>query len=375
MKNVCIFTASTGGGHNLAAQSVQQALLEKGITSAIYDTFKDSNPLLNRMVVKGYEQMVEIAPVLYRVMYQQFNLMTPFQKGILNTVSFFINPDIVHIIKRDKPSLMISTHPYVTYLLAGLKEHGVFDVPIVSFVTDYKGHGLYVGRLADAYIVATEYTKKTLIEKNVPEDIIYPYGIPIRQEFREKLILKDRKTDETPILTILLMAGSLGGKQLERAFTALMRIENKLKIIVVCGKNKKIKTAIEQLIQIHGTDNKEISIYGFVDNISQLMDEADALITKPGGLTTTEAIIKNIPMIIPYVYPGQEEENADFLVANGMAIRADKISDLTEIISFLISHKFVMERMIENMSQSASNYSLENTVELCIKMMDAHEKN
>ncbi len=375
MNKVCIFTASTGGGHNLAAQSVQQALAEKGISSAIYDTFKDSNPLLNKMVVKGYKQMVEITPVLYRVIYQQFNLMTAFQQRILDTVSFFINPDIVEIIKRNKPSLIISTHPYVTYLLAGLKEHGVFDVPVVSFVTDYKGHGLYVGRLADAYIVATEYTKKTLIEKNVPEEIIYPYGIPIRQEFREKLRRKDWKEDEAPLLTVLLMAGSLGSKQLESAFIALMRIKSKLKITVVCGKNEKTKKSIQQLVNIHGSDNKKISIYGYVDNISQLMDEADALITKPGGLTTTEAIIKNIPMIIPYVYPGQEEENADFLVANGMAIRADKITDLTEIISFLISHKFVMERMIENMSKSASNYSLENTVELCIKMIDTYENN
>lgn len=374
MKKVCIFTASTGGGHNLAAQSVQQALIEKGISSAIYDTFKDSNPLLNKMVVKGYEQMVEIAPVLYRVIYQQFNLMTSFQKRILDTVSYFVNPDIVSIIKRDQPSLMISTHPYVTYLLVGLKEHGVFDVPIISFVTDYKVHGLYVGRLADAYIVATGYTKKTLIDKDVPEEIIYPYGIPIRQEFLKKLIDKNREKDDAPELTVLLMAGSLGGKQLETAFNSLMRIENKLRIIVVCGKNKKIKTSIEQLVQTYGSNNKEISIYGFVDNISQLMDEADALITKPGGLTTTEAIIKNMPMIIPYVYPGQEEENADFLVANGMAIRADKVSDLTEIISFLISHKFVMDRMMKNMSHSASNYSLDNTVELCIKMIETYEK-
>ena len=165
----------------------------------------------------------------------------------------------------------------------------------------------------------------------------------------------------------------MGTRQMEKAFVALMKAQEKIKIIVVCGNNKKVERSIEFLNKVYETEDKVVEIHGFVDNIPELMDESDAIISKPGGLTSTEAIVKCIPMIIPYYYPGQEEENADYLVESGMAIKVDKIKELTSMVDFLIENKYIIQQMAENMSEEARNHSMEKTIELCKKLISEYE--
>jgi|LGVE01.1.fsa_nt_gb processive 1,2-diacylglycerol beta-glucosyltransferase len=365
MSKVFIFTASTGAGHNLAAQSLKESLESVGLETKIYDAFKESNQTLDRLITKGYQQMVVNVPKLYEQMYNQFNNMNHFQKGIFQVLTKIMNPEIVPLIQAGKPDLIITTHPFVTNVLGTLKEHQAFDVPVVSIVTDYKIHTIYLKEMIDAYIVGSDYTKQTMIDKGISPDIIYPYGIPIRQAFLKNNQLEKKEETTTTIGTILLMAGSLGTKQMEKAFSALLRVHDKIRIIVVCGNNKKIERDIRSLYELENPDEKIVEIYGFVDNISELMDMSDAIISKPGGLTTTEAIVKNIPMIIPFYYPGQEEENADYLVDGGMAIRVNKIKDLTSMVDFLFENKYIIKCMSDNMSEEALKRSMTKTVELC----------
>ncbi|AWW25663.1 MAG: processive 1,2-diacylglycerol beta-glucosyltransferase [Acetobacterium sp.] len=364
MSKVFIFTASTGAGHNLAAQSLKESLDEAGYQTEVYDAFKETNITLDRLITKGYQQIVVNVPKLYEQMYNQFNNMNRFQQGIFQALTKVMNPDIVPLINSGKPDLIITTHPFVTNVLGTLKEHHAFDVPVLSIVTDYKIHTLYLKKMIDAYVVGSDYTKQTMVDKGVAEEIIYPYGIPIRQTFLKNNHL-ERKETANVAGTILLMAGSLGSKQMEKAFSSLLKVKEKIRIIVVCGNNEKIEKDIKNLYAQETDDQKIVEIHGFVNNVSELMDESDAIISKPGGLTTTEAIVKNIPMIIPFYYPGQEEENADYLVDGGMAIKVDKIKDLTSMVDFLFENKYIIKRMSENMSEEAQKRSMSKTIELC----------
>jgi len=364
MSKVFIFTASTGAGHNLAAQSLKESLDEAGYQTEVYDAFKETNITLDRLITKGYQQIVVNVPKLYEQMYNQFNNMNRFQQGIFQALTKVMNPDIVPLINSGKPDLIITTHPFVTNVLGTLKEHHAFDVPVLSIVTDYKIHTLYLKKMIDAYVVGSDYTKQTMVDKGVAEEIIYPYGIPIRQTFLKNNHL-ERKETANVAGTILLMAGSLGSKQMEKAFSSLLKVKEKIRIIVVCGNNEKIEKDIKNLYAQETDDQKIVEIHGFVNNVSELMDESDAIISKPGGLTTTEAIVKTIPMIIPFYYPGQEEENADYLVDGGMAIKVDKIKDLTSMVDFLFENKYIIKRMSENMSEEAQKRSMSKTIELC----------
>jgi len=369
MSKVFIFTASTGAGHNLAAQSLKGSLDEAGYQTEVYDAFKEINVALDRLISKGYQQMVMSAPKLYEQMYNQFNSMNRFQQGILQVLTRIMNPDIVPLIKSGMPDLIITTHPFVTNVLGTLKEHHAFDVPVLSIVTDYKIHTVYLKKMIDAYVVGSEYTRQTMVEKGVDENIIFPYGIPIRQTFLENNHLEKKETADVAG-TILLMAGSLGSKQMEKAFSSLLKVKEKIRIIVVCGNNARIEKEINSLNSREINSNKIVEIHGFVNNVSELMDMSDAIISKPGGLTTTEAIVKNIPMIIPFYYPGQEEENADYLVDGGMAIKVDKIKDLTSMVDFLFENKYIIKRMSENMSEEAQNRSMTKTIELCQSLIE-----
>ncbi|MEO1816436.1 MAG: glycosyltransferase [Acetobacterium sp.] len=371
MSKVFIFTASTGAGHNLAAQSLKESLDEAGYQTEVYDAFKETNITLDRLITKGYQQMVVNVPKLYEQMYNQFNNMNHFQQGIFQVLTKVMNPDIVPLINSGKPDLIITTHPFVTNVLGTLKEHNAFDVPVLSIVTDYKIHTLYLKKMIDAYVVGSDYTKQTMVEKGVAEEIIYPYGIPIRQTFLTNNHL-ERKEISDVAGTILLMAGSLGSKQMEKAFSSLLKVKEKIRIIVVCGNNVKIEKEIKSLYAWETGTDKIVEIHGFVNNVSELMDESDAIISKPGGLTTTEAIVKNIPMIIPFYYPGQEEENADYLVDGGMAIKVDKIKDLTSMVDFLFENKYIIKRMSENMSEEAQKRSMSKTIELCKDLIAAY---
>ncbi len=370
MARVYIFSASTGAGHNLAAQSLKESLDLAGLETEIHDAFKETSIALDRLISKGYQQMVMNVPRLYEQMYNQFNHMNRFQKGLFQVLTRVMNPDIVPMIMAGKPDLIIATHPFVTNVLATLKEHQAFDVPILSIVTDYKIHTVYIKKMVDAYVVGSEYTKKTMIDKGVDPEIIYPYGIPIRQSFLTDHRVEKKEQESHIAGTVLLMAGSLGSRQMEKAFSALLKVEEKMRIIVVCGNNIKIEREIRYLEKHLPHRDKVVEIHGFVQNISQLMDESDAIISKPGGLTTTEAIVKNIPMIIPFYYPGQEEENADYLVDGGMAIRVEKIKDLTAMVDFLFENKHIIKEMSENMSDEALKRSMSKTIDLCMNLIE-----
>jgi len=373
MSKVFIFTASTGAGHNLAAQSLKESLDNAGFETEVYDAFKESNVTLDRIITKGYQQMVINVPKLYEQMYNQFNNMNRFQQGIFQVLTRIMNPEIVPLIRAGNPDLIITTHPFVTNVLGTLKELDAFDVPVLSIVTDYKIHTLYLKKMIDAYIVGSDYTKQTMIDKGIVPDIIYPYGIPIRQTFLKNNRL-DPKEKTDIVGTILLMAGSLGTKQMEKAFSSLLKVREKIRIIVVCGNNAKIEKEIRNLSSKETTNNKIVEIHGFVNNVSELMDMSDAIISKPGGLTSTEAIVKNIPMIIPFYYPGQEEENADYLVDGGMAIKVNKIKDLTSMVDFLFENKYIIKRMSENMSEQAAKHSMSKTIELCQDLIKTNKK-
>ncbi|QSX08476.1 galactosyldiacylglycerol synthase [Alkalibacter rhizosphaerae] len=371
MNKVIIFTASTGGGHNIAANSIREHFAESGYEAETMDAFKETSRFLDRIIAKGYERIVHISPKTFGRMYRAANNET-LSHYIMWVITDVMEDDIQKILEEKKPDLLVVTHPLVTNVLATLKKDGLFHIPIVSIVTDYRIHQAYIHEEVDAYIVGSEYTKQTMIERGVEPHRIHPFGIPVRKSFldHKKVVVKDYDVD----LTVLLMAGSMGTNQIEKAFISLLQSNHYLKIVAVCGNNEKVKGKIEKIAAEYD-GNKIVTILGFAENIPELMDMADVVITKPGGLTTTEAIIKNIPMIIPYYIPGQEEENADFLVETGMAIKVEKITDLSEVVGYLVHNKDILDTMAFNMSELARARSIDQIIELGNDLIQTYEKN
>ena len=159
------------------------------------------------------------------------------------------------------------------------------------------------------------------------------------------------------------MSGSMGLKNISYVLKELLNNSNKLRITVVCGKNDKLKDSLLKEYN-HSIKNKKLHILGFSRDIDCLMEYSDLIISKPGGLTVTEAINKHLPMLIPFAIPGQETQNVEFLTSNGYAINIDNLLEINLIIDNLISNPKELEKMKFNLSKLSSLYSKENIVSL-----------
>lgn len=397
MNKVLILTASTGQGHNQAADSLKHSFLQQGFQVEKYDILKDNSKLLNKFVVGGYELLVAKSPKVYGGIYN----ITNFSKINLGLKPAFIHSQykIYNFIKSFKPSVIIGTHPFSVNIIASLKKHRNINIPFISIVTDFKAHYAYLSPYVDAYITACEYTKDSIDSQIVPHTRVYPYGIPIKEEFFTKTNLKEEIIKSSPdndFFNILLMGGSMGVNNITYVLTELLKNNHKLRISVVCGNNHELKRSLESRYEQYNyhreinhegsrfseltfkksldNDTKKIHLFGFTNSIPSLMELSDIIISKPGGLTIAEVLIKRLPMIFPFTIPGQEKENAEFLEERGCAIYEPDITKLNEIINTIIENPDTLNTMKDNIEKLSKFYSVKEIVILTEYLISTYNK-
>ncbi|CAH2215294.1 MGDG synthase family glycosyltransferase [Tepidibacter aestuarii] len=364
MKKILILSASTGGGHNRAAKAIQEELVTKNIDCEIIDSLKFVSPTIDTIISKGYEKSAMYIPKTYGKMYKISDLKI--SKSGMNT-----NLPLAYMIKKLKklitnmqPDAIIGTHPFPLMAVSNLKKHNIIDIPIISILTDYTIHSTWIQKEVDNYIVGDEYVKYLLEEEGIPKDKIYPYGIPIEKSFlssniegiKKELNLEDK-------FTVLLMGGSFGAGNIKEAFLDLLSIDKDFQIIVVTGRNSSLKEKIEKTLESVNT-NKNIVILPFTNKMNDILSVSDILITKPGGLTTTEALLKEIPMIIPYYIPGQEGENLDFLLNSGVALKTTEKYNLKILVTLLMENPNRLDNLKSNINSLKKLNSSENICNL-----------
>ncbi len=364
MKSIIILTASTGAGHNQAAANLKRLFEERGIYVHIVDMFKSTSKSMNTLISDGYKLLATKLPKAYGVFYKSVDSWAA-NKIVFKNVFLATEIRLKWIFNEFKPDLIISTHPFGAPIVGKLKDKGRIDIPFVQIVTDFKAHYAYIHDEVDAYIVASDFTANSLIEKGIDDKKVHVYGIPTREEFLQK---NTRHFSSDRPFRLLIMGGSMGLQSMESAVNQLLKVEKQMKLIVVCGNNEALANKLTKQHRVE-IDKGFLEVYGFVDNIHELMDHADLIISKPGGLTTTEAIHKSIPMIIPFAIPGQEEENTSFLVENEMAIEVKNVDELQHHIELLIDDVDQYKKMVANMLNLSKTYSVDAILDLCISML------
>lgn len=364
MKNkVVIFTASTGYGHNQVALSMKNELITKGCEVTIIEPFKEVSKSLDILISDGYRVLATKMPKVYGRIYRLSN-----KRFLGKPVEVFsvkvIEDKLEQIVLEHEPDLVISTHPLIVKAMCSLKRSFKYTGPFISVITDYIPHKSYVSPLVDAYIVGSQYTKDKLMEKGISDEHIFVYGIPIDRAFKECADMMEKPER----FTVLLMGGSMGLSGIKKVFRELLNIQVPIKLIVVCGNNRTLKKALEERLSYTETQ-VDVTILGFTNKISQYMEISDVIITKPGGLTVSEAFAKNIPMIIPFMIPGQEEENAQMLADIGAAIRAEDPKSLCTYIEKFIQEPVLLEEMKHNMQTVSAEHSIDDAVNLCCTLM------
>jgi len=360
MKKVLIFTTSTGQGHNQAADSVAESFENDGYEIIKLDFLAKNSKILNDIIVIGYELLASKFPKFYGWFYYLTD--NKLINKILRFPFFLAKKKVSKLIAEIKPDIIVATHSISISVISDLKKHGL-KTPYVLIVTDFKAHYLYVDSYIDAYITGSNYTKQSLIDRNIEPDKIYPVGIPINSKFyTEVTFVNDLKDDE--YFNLLLMSGSLGLNTIFIVLKELLKNQNKLRITVVCGKNDHLKNKLTKYCNDNEFENKKLHILGFTKDISYLMDYCDVVISKPGGLTVTESIVKNIPLIIPFAIPGQENENIDFLTTEGYSIYVKDFNKINDSVNYLIKNPDELSKMKSNLKLLSSTYSLTKIVDI-----------
>ncbi|MDD2573576.1 MAG: glycosyltransferase [Bacillota bacterium] len=345
--DVLILSIAAGGGHMRAAQAVRDYMAKhnRNIGMEIVDWFKYINPVVDKVVIGSYMGTLKTSPALYGKLYD----MAEKEEG-LSDISLTINRLLAlrmeTLVAKNKPGIVLCTHPFPLEVVCYLKKKKGLDFQIISLLTDFSPHSFWLRDGVDYYIVPNEDLIYEMKWKGVREERIFPFGIPINERFtlqydkknvRKTLGLKNKTT-------LLLMGGSLGMGELKEVFTGLFGSSLDIQLIAVCGNNKKLKDSLEEVVS--SSPGRGV-IFGYTDEVPRLMAVSDLLITKPGGLTISEAMTMGLPIAIISPIPGQERRNARYLINSGMAVEFKRGDYLEGIISQLMASPVRLSHMRE----------------------------
>lgn len=369
MKKILIFYASYGGGHLSAANSIKDYLssIYENIDVELIDCMKYINKPIEKITTTAYNEMAKKAPWAWGKIYSDS------QKGPLAHITTRSNQvfaiKLLRLLREKKPDLIISTHPFGSQMCSYLKRKGKITSRIATILTDFAPHDQWLvgSDYTDYFFVAHNKMKEYLISKNIPENKIFATGIPISNKFLETFntskILSSLGLKEN-LKTVLFFAGGkfgLGKSRTLEIFNTLVNDFNNIQVIAISGKNKKMYEEFNQIVKIANKTNF-IKIFEFVNNVPELMAVSDVVITKPGGLTTTESLVSGLPMIIINPIPGQEEENAQFLEHSNVGIWLKKQMNITKTISNFLSDTKKLKQMKENTKKISNRNS---TKDIC----------
>ncbi len=369
MKKILIFYASYGGGHLSAANSIKDYLSSnyEKIDVELIDCMKYINKPIEKITTTAYNEMAKKAPWAWGKIYSDS------QKGPLAHITTRSNQvfaiKLLRLLREKKPDLIISTHPFGSQMCSYLKRKGKITSKIATILTDFAPHDQWLvgSDYTDYFFVAHNKMKEYLISKNIPENKIFATGIPISNKFLETFntskILSSLGLKEN-LKTVLFFAGGkfgLGKSRTLEIFNTLVNDFNNIQVIAISGKNKKMYEEFNQIVKIANKTNF-IKIFEFVNNVPELMAVSDVVITKPGGLTTTESLVSGLPMIIINPIPGQEEENAQFLEHSNVGIWLKKQMNITKTISNFLSDNKKLKQMKENTKKISNRNS---TKDIC----------
>lgn len=374
MKKVLIFYASYGGGHLSAARSIKEYIEENytDVETNLVDCVKYINKAFEKLTTTAYNEMAKKAPWVWGKIYSKSE-KGPFA-AISNTSNRIMALKLNKLLQEYNPDIVISTHPFGSQMCTVLKAKGKIHAKIATVMTDYAPHDQWLvnSTLIDYFFVAHDGMKLALEEKGISKDKIFATGIPLSNRFlksyNKKEILDEFGLQENK-KTILFFAGGEFGLGKSRTYDMLKTFAENfdyLQVVAISGRNEKMKKSFEYLVH-HSHKEASIKVLDYTTKVPELMSISDMVVTKPGGLTTTESLASGLPIIVINPIPGQEEENAEFLESKNVAIWIKKNDDPKEVLGNLFNSPEKMKEMKISARLLAKKNSCKDICEIILK--------
>jgi processive 1,2-diacylglycerol beta-glucosyltransferase len=357
---ILVIHATAGAGHQKAAEAIYYGL--KKYTShevIIVDALDYSSPLFKKLYRSSYFFLISKVPWFWAFSFGMIDIpiLLPLVR-LIRRIYNLINVQSLHkFLKEQNFDYIFSTHFMPNEISSALKKKGLITSKVITAVTDYDVHSIWLAKNVDKFAVATDWTKEKLKKMGVPQEKIFVTGIPTiekfsekynKEELRKKLGVKDN------IFTVLIATGSFGIGPIEEIIGKIRNCQ----VIVVCGHNKTLFNSL------NAKPNEMVKVFGLVNNMDEIMNVSHAMITKPGGLSISEALVTNLPMIFFNPIPGQETNNIMVLGQYGIGVKGQSIEHIVAELNKLKDSQEFYSTSLKNIQRIARPSAVKDIVAL-----------
>src|SRR5258706_9990211 len=340
-KRILVLSASVGAGHMRAAQAVELALKQSAPDAIVrnVDILTLTNAVFRRLYGSAYLDLVNKAPHVLGYIYDLLDRpRSPrSRRDRLRLLVEKLNlRKLCELLECESWDAIVNTHFLPAEIIASLRRSGRITTPQITVTTDFETHRLWVNRPCELFTTATGEGAAYLEHWGVPAGTTRVTGIPIHPVFSES---KDRDAclkrlelaTDRPV--VLQLAGGFGVGPIQKLYRGLLETASPPQLVVVAGKNEKVAAKLKQ---VEVPPRHRSKVLGFTDQMDELMCTADIVLTKPGGLTTSEVLARGAAMAIVNPIPGQESRNSDYLLENGAAIKINNLATVAYKLTALL---------------------------------------
>lgn len=356
---IIILTGKFGMGHMTAALAVKQQLDNShfNANTEVIDWLDYISPRLANKYYSFFHFLVNKGRKIYNIRYRLLENKKTDQKPDFNTI---FKKSFIKLIDEKKPDIIISTLPVCSQFMSMYKEKTGSCIPLITCVTDITGHSEWINKNTDFYFVGSPSVTDKFISKGVLPDKIFETGLPVRLEFQNNDLFENNPCKD--IRHILIMGGGLGMLPKTFDFYKGLELLPNTKVTIITGKNHNLYERLEGKYQ-------NISVLGYVHNVHDYMKQADIIITKPGGITTFEAIYAEVPIIALNPSLQQEIYNAQYIQKMGIGtiIHGNSKQCLVAIETMLdYCHLSYYKSNIQKLKGQLNKHKLANVLEMTI---------
>lgn len=365
-----IITTPLGNGHNSVASAISDYLAEQQVENIVLDIYEYIQPLFKEIISKGFNLSMksitlvkDLASDLYDLN-EKRDLTSDY--SINNLKNQMLASRLNKFITEYQPDLVICTQVYAAQIVDVLKEKGDLKALAVGVITDFTVQTYWGDVEHFEYIVVADVQLSYQLKKrNITWERVLPLGIPIAEKYAYKIgkeeacsrleLPADRKN-------VLIMGGGMGFGNMEKYIEEIDQSPLDLQMLVVCGNNKSLYKKLQGMTTI-----KPMKVFGYVDYIELLMDAADCILSKPGGITVSETLVKGLPLIMVDQLPGVEDRNVEFLLNNGAAVYATKTFSIAEALQLVLESPARRQTLQAAMSSLAKPHSAKRLCDFLIR--------
>lgn len=366
MKALILYT-NTGAGHVSAGKALCHELRNLDIETIELDTLSFAGKSTSKKIENSYVSMVKYSPRFFGLLYKAGEkISNPRIKSIIYILNSIYSNKLYNVITKENPDIIICTHIFCAQTISHLKNKYSFNSITSAIITDYTCAPFWEETNLDYYFIPHKDLLPEFIDKGINKNKLYSFGLPVHSKFSKHVdkIKAKKELNLNPNMNhILIMGGSMGAGHILETVKAIYSSIPNIQITAICGHNEDLFNEFNN----EHINNDNIKILQFTNSIDLLMDATDILITKPGGLTSTEAMTKNLPIIMINPIPGVESANSLFFKTHGMALASNSIKETIKMCNSLLNDFHLCDNMIKNQKENINSNSAFNIASFLIQ--------